>query len=224
MNLYLAFSKRSTMDARTYLDAYFPRFEAGLKEQIAINAVIKNVKAGERLIQTGQYFRSTMLVVEGRLKLYREGEEGNEFFMYYLLPGNACALSMVCATQTQQTSEIMAKAVEDSIVLMVPLAMMEQLMQEFKSWYSFVVETYRSRFEELLSIVDQIMFKGMDERLVVYLDNQQKVLQTQQLYITHQEIANDLHSSREVISRLLKKMEQQNRLKLHRNYIEMLPV
>lgn len=224
MNLYLAFSKRSAMDARTYLDTYFPRFETGLKEQIAANAVIKTIKAGESLIQTGQYFRSTMLVVEGRLKLYREGEEGNEFFMYYLLPGNACALSMVCATQAQQTSEIMAKAVEDSIVLMVPLAMMEQLMQEFKSWYSFVVETYRNRFEELLSIVDQVMFKGMDERLIVYLDNQQKVLQTQQLYITHQEIANDLHSSREVISRLLKKMEQQNRLKLHRNYIEMLPV
>lgn len=224
MNLYLAFSKRSAMDARTYLDTYFPQFEAGLKEQIAINTVIKTIKAGEQLIQTGQYFRSTMLVVEGRLKLYREGEEGNEFFMYYLLPGNACALSMVCATQTHQTSEIMAKAVEDSIVLMVPLSMMEQLMQEFKSWYSFVVETYRSRFEELLSIVDQVMFKGMDERLVVYLDNQQKVLQTQQLYITHQEIANDLHSSREVISRLLKKMEQQNRLRLHRNYIEMLPV
>ncbi|TWV98839.1 Crp/Fnr family transcriptional regulator [Chitinophaga pinensis] len=212
------------MDARTYLDTYFPQFEAELKEQIAVNAVIKEVKAGERLIQTGQYFRATMLVVEGRLKLYREGEEGNEFFMYYLLPGNACALSMVCASRPHQTSEIMAKAVEDSIVLMVPLAMMEQLMQEFKSWYSFVVETYRSRFEELLSIVDQIMFKGMDERLIVYLDNQQKVLQTQQLYITHQEIANDLHSSREVISRLLKKMEQQNRLKLHRNYIEMLPV
>ncbi|PSL28295.1 Crp/Fnr family transcriptional regulator [Chitinophaga ginsengisoli] len=212
------------METRAYLDKYFPHFEEGLKEQIAANSVIKSIAAGDSLIQTGQYFRSTMLVVEGRLKLYREGEEGHEFFMYYLLPGDACALSMVCATRPHQTSEIMAKAIEDSIAIMVPLEMMENLMQEFKSWYSFVVETYRSRFEELLNIVDQVMFKGMDERLVVYLANQQKTLKTSKLFITHQEIATDLNSSREVISRLLKKMEQQNKLQLHRNYIEMLPM
>jgi CRP/FNR family transcriptional regulator len=212
------------METRAYLDKYFSHFEEGLKEQLAANSVIKSIAAGESMIQTGQYFRSTMLVVEGRLKLYREGEEGHEFFMYYLLPGDACALSMVCATRPHQTSEIMAKAIEDSIIIMVPLEMMENLMQEFKSWYSFVVETYRSRFEELLSIIDQVMFKGMDERLVVYLANQQKTLKTNKLFITHQEIATDLNSSREVISRLLKKMEQQNRLQLHRNYIEMLPM
>ncbi|MCF6403006.1 Crp/Fnr family transcriptional regulator [Chitinophaga filiformis] len=212
------------MATRAYLDKYFPHFEEGLKEQLAANSVIKTITAGESLIQTGQYFRSTMLVVEGRLKLYREGEDGHEFFMYYLLPGDACALSMVCATRPHQTSEIMAKAVEDSVVIMVPLEMMEDLMQEFKSWYSFVVETYRRRFEELLSIVDQVIFKGMDERLVVYLSNQQKALKTNKLFITHQEIATDLNSSREVISRLLKKMEQQNKLELHRNYIQMLPV
>lgn len=212
------------MDTRAYLDKYFPHFEEGLKEQIAVNSIVKFIAAGESMIQTGQYFRSTMLVVEGRLKLYREGEEGHEFFMYYLLPGDACALSMVCATRPHQTSEIMAKAIEDSIIIMVPLEMRENLMQEFKSWYSFVVETYRSRFEELLGIIDQVMFKGMDERLVVYLANQQKTLKTNKLFITHQEIATDLNSSREVISRLLKKMEQQNRLQLHRNYIEMLPM
>jgi CRP/FNR family transcriptional regulator len=212
------------METRAYLDKYFPQFEAGLKDQLAANSVIKSIAAGESLIQTGQYFRSTMLVVEGRLKLYREDEEGNEFFMYYLLPGDACALSMVCATRPHQTSEIMARAVEDSVIIMVPLEIMEDLMQQFKSWYSFVVETYRRRFEELLSIVDQVIFKGMDERLIVYLANQQKALKTNKLFITHQEIATDLNSSREVISRLLKKMEQQNKLKLHRNYIQLSPM
>ncbi|HJT73381.1 MAG TPA: Crp/Fnr family transcriptional regulator [Chitinophaga sp.] len=211
------------MNAIEYLDQHFPHFEQGLKDQIAAHCTVRQVPAGERLIQTGQYFRSTMLVTEGRLKLYREGEEGDEFFMYYLLPGDACALSMVCASRPHPTSEIMAKAIEDSIVLMVPLHLMESLMQEFKSWYSFVVETYRSRFEELLQIVDQVLFKALDERLVIYLEQQQKALETRQLQLTHQEIANDLNSSREVISRLLKKLEQQEKLVLHRNYIEMLP-
>ncbi|SFD79039.1 CRP/FNR family transcriptional regulator, anaerobic regulatory protein [Chitinophaga sp. CF118] len=204
-----------------YLNKYFPQFEEGLREQVAKNCTVKSVLKGETMIQTGQYFRSTVLVIEGRLKLYREGEEGGEFFMYYLEPGNACALSMVCA-QKQLTSGVMAKALEDSIVLMIPVAMMESLMQEFKSWYAFVVETYRLRFEELLVIIDSIAFKSMDERLVSYLENQQNKLNSNQLFITHNEIATDLHSSREVISRLLKKLEQQQKVRLFRNYIELL--
>jgi len=204
-----------------YLDKYFPQFETGLRTQIAEHSTMKAVLKGETMIQTGQYFRSTVLVLEGRLKLYREGEEGGEFFMYYLEPGDACALSMVCA-QKQLASGVMAKALEDSVVLMVPVAMMESLMQDFKSWYSFVVETYRSRFEELLVIIDNIAFRSMDERLVTYLENQKVKLSSNQLYITHHEIATDLNSSREVISRLLKKLEQREKVRLFRNYIELL--
>jgi CRP/FNR family transcriptional regulator len=204
-----------------YLNKYFPQFEAGLREQIGMHSTLKSVLKGETMIQTGQYFRSTVLVLEGRLKLYREGEEGEEFFMYYLEPGDACALSMVCA-QKQLTSGVMAKALEDSVVLMVPVSMMESLMQDYKSWYSFVVETYRSRFEELLVIIDNIAFRSMDERLVTYLENQQEKLNSNQLYITHSEIATDLNSSREVISRLLKKLEQRQKVRLFRNYIELL--
>jgi CRP/FNR family transcriptional regulator len=209
------------MVVNDYLDKYFPQFEAGLRKQIAEHSTMKAVLKGETMIQTGQYFRSTVLVLEGRLKLYREGEEGGEFFMYYLEPGDACALSMVCA-QKQLTSGVMAKALEDSVVLMVPVAMMESLMQDFKSWYAFVVETYRSRFEELLVIIDNIAFRSMDERLVTYLENQKIKLGSNQLYITHNEIATDLNSSREVISRLLKKLEQREKVRLFRNYIELL--
>ncbi|CAL1517726.1 Crp/Fnr family transcriptional regulator [Chitinophaga sp. MM2321] len=209
------------MSISAYLDQYFPQFEPALKEIIADNCTLKSVPAGEKLIQTGQQMRATMLVVEGRLKLYREGEEGGEVFMYYLEPGTACALSMICA-QKQETSEVMAKALEDSLVLMIPVALMGTMMQDYKSWYNFVVETYRSRFEELLNLLDQVVFRAMDQRLVSYLENQREKLKTTQLYITHSEIATDLNSSREVISRLLKKLEQQDKVKLFRNYIELL--
>lgn len=208
------------MTTKEYLDQYFPQFEDELKEHIAKHGVLKNVKEGEKLIQTGQYFRSTMLVVQGKLKLYREGDEG-EIFMYFLLPGNACALSMICAQQNQ-TSEVMAQAMEDSLILMIPTSLMEKYMQHYKSWYNFVIETYRSRFEELLTIIDHIAFRKMDERLEFYLDDQREKLGTHKLYITHQEIATDLNSSREVISRLLKKLEQQKKLTLNRNFIELL--
>jgi CRP/FNR family transcriptional regulator len=210
------------MSAIEYLDQRFPQFEPELRQVLATHCVVKSLQAGEKMVQTGQYIRSTMLIVEGRAKLYREGEEGGEFFMYYLEPGQACALSMLCATR-QQTSEVMAIAEEDSVVLLMPIGIMDDLMRQYKSWNNFVIETYRSRFEELLVVIDQVIFKGMDERLEFYLKNQYQKLQSRELTITHQAIANDLNTSREVISRLLKKMEQQKRLVLHRNYIEWLP-
>ena len=92
-------------------------------------------------------------------------------------------------------------------------------MNKYKSWYQFVIASYRNRFEELLKTIDAIAFTGMDERLEYYLKKQVEKLGNQ-LTITHQEIANDLNSSREVISRLLKKMEAKNWLTIHRNSIE----
>lgn len=204
-----------------YLDTLFPTFEPELKRILIENGVVKTFEAGEMLMQTGQNMRSTILIVEGLVKLYREGDDGNEFFMYYLQPGDACALSMICATR-QETSQVMAKAVEPTKGLMIPISLMDTMMKEYKTWYYFVLETYRNRFEELLTVIDNISFKSMDERLEFYLAKQHSDLNTRKLQITHSEIANDLNSSREVISRLLKKMEQRGELSLHRNYISYL--
>ncbi|MBC8054329.1 MAG: Crp/Fnr family transcriptional regulator [Sphingobacteriaceae bacterium] len=202
-----------------YLNQLFPQFEPSLKEKLIANCSIKSFEAGEVLMTPGQYFRSTMLIVEGRVKLYRQGEDGDEFFMYYIEPGGACALSMICAAK-QETSEVMAKAVENTVALLIPIQLMDELMREYKTWYYFVLETYRNRYEELLLMVDNIAFKSMDQRLEFYLKKQHEKLRSRELNITHQEIANDLSTSREVISRLLKKMEQRGDLLLHRNYIE----
>lgn len=201
------------------LDNLFPQFEPALKGFLKEHAQLMKVAAGDQLMRTGQYIRKTMMVLEGRVKLYREGDEGGEFFMYYLEPGNACALSMICATN-QQTSQVMAKAVDDTLLLTVPVALMDEMMKQYKTWYYFVLETYRSRYEELLVVIDQIAFKSMDERLYFYLSNQYEKLGTRELRMTHHEIATDLNSSREVISRLLKKMEQRGDLRLHRSFIE----
>lgn len=206
---------------QTYIDTLFSAFEPDLKKVLVENGTLKIFAAEEMLMQTGQNMRSTMLIVQGLVKLYREGDEGNEFFMYYLQPGDACALSMICATK-QETSEVMAKAVERTVGLLIPISLMDTLMKEYKTWYYFVLETYRDRFEELLTVIDNIAFKSMDERLEFYLEKQFKDLKSRSLTITHGEIANDLNSSREVISRLLKKMEQRGEVILHRNYIQYL--
>jgi len=202
-----------------YIQQFFPQFEPALKRVLIENSTIKNFEAGKILMETGEFFKSTMLIVGGKVKLYRQGEDGGEFFMYYLEAGNACALSMICAIK-QESSEVMAKAVEPTVVLSIPIDLMDSLMRDYRTWYYFVMETYRTRFEELLMVIDSITFKALDERLIFYLKNQSEKLNTKQLHITHIEIANDLNSSREVVSRLLKKMEQKGLVVLNRNYIE----
>lgn len=175
----------------------------------------------ESLMRTGQYFRNTMLILDGLVKIYREDDQGNEYFMYYLGPGQACALSMVCAVKSE-ASQIMARTVKETRVLAIPLQFMDEWMRKYKSWYHFVLETYRSRFEELLVTIDHIAFRAMDERLEFYLKKHQQTLGTDTIDISHQQIADELNSSREVISRLLKKMEQMGKVRLQRNSIQIL--
>lgn len=199
----------------------FPNFEPELTDLIEKEAVQRTFYAGDIIMRTGQYIKSTVLVLEGRIKIYRENQEGGEFLMYYLDPGQACAVSMICAIQSQ-TSEIMAQAEENTEVLMIPVQLMDELMNKYKSWYQFVIQTYRGRFDELLSVVDNIAFRNMDERLEFYLKRHTGANGKKVIELSHQQIADDLNSSREVISRLLKKMEQRNLVKLHRNMIELL--
>jgi CRP/FNR family transcriptional regulator len=200
------------------LKILFPDLEEGLYDELLEHGTVKKVKAGDTLLKVGQTIRSTMLIMEGLVKLYREDEEGKEFFIYHLNAGQACSLSLVCATK-HETSEVLAKALTDATILSIPLAYMDQWMGRYKSWYQFVITSYRARFEELLTTIDAIAFSNMDERLQEYLKKQVEKLGNN-LKMTHQDIAKDLNSSREVISRLLKKMEAKGWVVIHRNSIE----
>lgn len=196
----------------------FPTFEEQLFDEILANGTIREIKAGETLLRVGQTIRSTILILDGLVKLYREDNEGKEFFIYHIDAGQACSLSMVCAAK-HETSEVLAKAMTDAVVLTIPLEFMDLWMTKYKSWYQFVITSYRNRFEELLKTVDAIAFSNMDQRLEDYIKKQVHRL-GQILKMTHQDIATDLNSSREVISRLLKKMEAKGWIIIHRNSIE----
>ncbi len=198
----------------------YPLFEDKLVEEIEEQGEFRTFPANEILMRKGQFIRSTMLVLNGLIKIYREDDDGNEFLMYYLKPGEACALSLVCAAK-HEASPIMAKTVVETEVMMVPVDTMSEWMSKFKSWYQFVIETYRTRFDELLITLDNVAFRSMDERLEFYLKRAKEAQQTTLLNISHQEIAQELNTSREVISRLLKKMEQKGLVGLQRNAIEL---
>ena len=206
------------MDKYRYL---FPDLEEGLQRELEGKGRLLSAKAGQVLIQSGQNIRSTMIVLEGLVKLYRENDEGGEFFMYHLHPGDGCALSLIC-DRTFRTSAVTAKAVTDAVLLVVPLDETENWMRQYRTWYHFVVGTYRRRYEELLETIDHIAFQNMDERLEFYLRRHSKALKTNILEITNTQIAQELNSSREVISRLMKKLAEDGKVRLLKTGIEIL--
>jgi len=195
----------------------FPQFSPDLLRHLEEIGQVVTFEEGDMLMRPGQYFKNSLLILEGRVKLYRDGEEGEEFFLYYLERGNACALSMICAAKNE-SSAIKARAMTPVKALAIPIQYMDGLMRDHTQWYYFVLETYRSRFSELLEVIDQVVFHSMDEKLEFYLKRQFDSL-GDSISITHQEIADDLNSSREVISRLLKKLESQKRISISRNVI-----
>jgi CRP/FNR family transcriptional regulator len=203
------------MLSKETLTKIFPDWEDSLYDAILNEAELKEAKAGTTLLKMGQNIKSAMLVVEGTIKLYQEDETGGEYFMYHLNPGEACAVTLVCNYHHEQ-SQVLAKAVTDIQYLSIPIAFMEKWLNEFKSWHYFVIKTYRSRYEELLKTIHEIAFKNMDERLEFYILKYVKQFGSI-VNLTHQDIANDLNTSREVISRLLKKMEHNGWIVMNRN-------
>jgi CRP/FNR family transcriptional regulator len=203
------------------LSFYFPSLEPALIGEITQVAEVKHLAAGEMVMRTGQNIRATILVLDGLIKIYREDDQGNEFFMYYLDGGKACAISLVCALG-QETSGLMAKADKASTVLKIPVQYTNDWMGKYKTWAQFAVASYRERFDELLQTIDHIAFRNMDERLVFYLKRHQEKLQTNFITIPFTEMAQDLNSSREVISRLMKKLSEKGMVKLHGSKVELI--
>jgi len=192
-----------------------------LLNKIEQNGVFKEVKAGEVMMEYGQFIKSVPLILNGCIKVMRQDEEGKELFLYYLYPGETCAMSLTCCMANQK-SEIRAVAEEDSEFIAIPIQYLDQWMNKYTDWKNLVMQTYSNRFRDLLNTIDNIAFRNMDERLEEYLFSKKQALQTNTISITHQEIATELGTSREVISRLLKQMEKKNKIVLGRNKIEIL--
>ncbi|TXK74788.1 Crp/Fnr family transcriptional regulator [Mesonia sp. HuA40] len=201
--------------------AYQSLFQPELIAEIEDVGVIKEVKAGEELIQVGDYIRSMPLLLDGAIKISRVDEDGYELLLYFLERGETCAMTLSCCVGHKQ-SEIKAVAELNSTLLMVPVFKMEEWSSKYKSWRNYVFESYHNRLMEVLSAIDNIAFTKLDERLLRYLESKKKINRSVHLEMTHQEIASDLNSSRVVISRLLKKLEYQGYLKINRNSLELL--
>ncbi|MGY5847211.1 Crp/Fnr family transcriptional regulator [Salegentibacter sp. HM20] len=202
-------------------EAYHFIFEEELINEIAEVGTLKEVPAGEKIIEIGDYVKMMPLLLQGAIKIMREDKDGDELLLYFLERGDTCAMTLSCCLG-QTKSEIRAVAERDTTLIMIPIDKMEEWTSKYKSWRNFVFESYHARLNEMLETIDTIAFFNMDERLMKYLKDKAKINQSEVVNNTHQQIAYDLHTSRVVVSRLLKKLELEGKIKLQRNSIEVL--
>lgn len=201
------------------LQLALPNFtDPKLLQAILDKGQVMHLEPGRVMMEPGQFVKMVPIVLEGSIKIMRMDEEGKELFLYYLDAGETCALSLTCCSASKP-SEIKAVVEEKTTIIGIPVGMHEQFSDEFKQWKDFVSNTYQSRFHEMLIALDAVAFKRMDERLMRYIVTKMKQHKTNELNTTHQEIANELGTSREVISRLLKQLEKKKWIELGRNVI-----
>ena len=206
-----------------------PSFSADLKKEIETVAIQRSFTAGDVILDTGDYIRSLPVVRSGAVRVMRTDEQERELLLYYLEPGETCAATLSCCL-AQQKSSIRAVAELDTDLLLIPLEHVDTWITKYPEWRTFVFKSYRERFDELLNAVDAVAFHNLEDRILGMLSEKAGLrsrnmngieAQTKQIEITHQQLADELHTSRVVVSRMLKALEHKGVLSLNRNMIKL---
>ena len=193
-------------------------FEKRLINEIAKNGEFSSFEKDDILIDIGLEMTHIPLIINGLVKISREDSHENEILLYYLEEGDTCAISFInCIHRSNSLFRATAEAAVECI--MFPVNKVEEWMIKYKTWRVFIIDSYHNRLEEMLSVVKGLAFFKLDNRIYNYLSNQVKIKHSNDLLITHQDIAHDLNTSRVVISRILKMLEQQGKIKLNRRKI-----
>jgi CRP/FNR family transcriptional regulator len=198
---------------------YSSIFEEKLMDEIVAVSTIRDFKVGDVLIDFGDIIKKMPLVMNGAIKISREDFDQGELLLYFIENGETCALTLACCLG-ETKSEIRAIAETKGQVIMIPVSKMEEWLGKYKSWRNFVFTSYNNRLKEMLVAIDNLAFMNLNERLLKYLHEKSKINNSRHIQNTHQEIAFDLNTSRVVVSRLLKVMENQGVIILHRATIE----
>jgi CRP/FNR family transcriptional regulator, anaerobic regulatory protein len=197
----------------------FPFLEKDLITEISEVSVLNELNHDQSLLGEGDYIKSFPMVIEGCLRVVRLSEDGNELLLYYLNPGEICSMALTCCMSLQK-SNIKMVAEEKSVVLTIPVDKPEKWMSEYKTWKEFMMYSYRRRFEELLDTIDSIAFMKLDERLVRFFNERHQSTGMTVFNGTHQDIAQQINTSREVVSRLLRNLERKNMVITERNSVD----
>ncbi|MDV4111482.1 Crp/Fnr family transcriptional regulator [Elizabethkingia anophelis] len=191
------------------------------KKEIAESRDLKLFPAGTVILDIDSYVNYIPLVMSGSVKVVRTEEDGREILLYYLTPGESC-ISSILSGLTQDTSKVKAVVEEDAEILMLSLVKAKEWLTKYPEWSTFVFELYHKRFEDLVTMVNSIAFQKVDARILYLLNQKSQLYKSNELHVTHQQLADELGITREAVSRVLKQIETDGKIKLSRNKITLL--
>jgi len=200
---------------------HFEGNAARLKERLMQFGIQKHFEEGDVFLNENMNIRSIPIVLSGSLKVLRTDEQDREILLYHIHSGESCVMSFLAGLHHEK-SKVKAVADEPSELLLIPADKIHSLLKEFPEWLDYIFRLYHKRFEELLEVVNAIAFTKMDDRLLQLLQKKATHSKSRIIAITHEQLASELGTAREVISRLLKQMEEKQLVKLGRNKIELM--
>ena len=195
-----------------------PLFHSLLSKEVQSHGQTRHFPAETVILEENSYIKFIPIVINGSIKVMRTEEDGREILLYYITPGESCIMSFLGGIH-HETSKIRAIVEEEAEILLIPVEKASSWISQFPEWADFIFKLYHKRFEELLSVVDAIAFKKLDSRLLNLLKQKAELFQTREIKVTHQQLADELGSTREVVSRVIKQMEKEGFVRLSRNKI-----
>jgi CRP/FNR family transcriptional regulator len=199
-------------------DYYSLIFEKELIDEIVNLGMIRKIPSNELLIDIGDNMTHVPLILEGAVKIIREDKNGDEIALYFLEKGDTCAISFInCINRSKSMFRGMTE--KDTEAIFVPVDKVDDWLKKYSSWRHFIIDSYHMRLIEMVESIDSLAFMRLDDRLHKYLTDKVKIMKDNTLIITHQEIADDINTSRVVVSRLLKQLENEGKIEIRRNKI-----
>jgi CRP/FNR family transcriptional regulator len=204
------------------LDSLSQIFEPGLLKEMQQFGIIQHFNEGDLIMDYGKYIRMMPIILNGTIKVYRLDEEGHEILLYYLSSSESCSMAYSCCIEAKK-SEVKAIAEDDVVLVAIPHIKLDEWLCKYASWKNYIMRSFNERFIELLKSIESIAFHKLDDRLIEYLKEKQRITGSSVIRASHSLIAEELATSRVVISRLLKQLENSKKIILYRNEIKLLP-
>ncbi len=197
-------------------------FEPNLIQEIQQFGTWQSYKEGDLIMDYGKYIRMMPIILKGTVKVYRLDENGKEILLYYLSSNESCSMAYSCCVEAKK-SEVKAIAEDNVELIAIPHIKLDEWFCKYPSWKNYIMRSFNERFIELLKSIESIAFHKLDERLIAYLKEKQRMAGSSVIKTSHYVIADELATSRVVISRLLKQLENDKKIILYRNEIKLLP-
>lgn len=203
------------------ITAFDSTFEPALIKEMQECGELKHFKEGDIIMDYDKYIRMMPIIVKGTIKVLRKDERGKEILLYYLESSESCSMAYSCCVEAKK-SEVKAIAEDDVDLIAIPHTKLDEWLCKYPSWKNYIMRSFNERFLELLKSIESIAFHKLDERLISYLKEKQRLSGSRLIKVSHYVIADELATSRVVISRLLKQLENDGKILLYRNEIKLL--